>query len=143
MDAITYFYDTLHLSADVIEFLWNPVWKTDIRVSIISRRLRFAWAEAGSRDGFSGKGAVLALQPELLHCAQCIRHQGNRGPASSEVSYIKKWAEEYGFSLDIVQEACRSTISATHQPSFEYTDSILSRWKKEDVKHLKDILLSG
>ena len=63
----------------------------------------------------------------------------NRGPAASELTYIKKWAEEYGFTSDIIQEACRRTISATHQPSFEYADSILTKWHNSNIRHLADI----
>ena len=28
----------------------------------------------------------------------------NRGPAASEVSYIQKWTDTYGFTLDIIEE---------------------------------------
>ena len=63
----------------------------------------------------------------------------NRGPAASELTYIRKWAEEYGFSSDIIAEACRRTISATHQPSFEYADKILTKWRERNIRHLKDI----
>ena len=63
----------------------------------------------------------------------------NRGPASSELEYINKWADTYGFSSDIIQEACRRTISATHQPSFEYADSILTKWYECNIHHLTDI----
>lgn len=44
-----------------------------------------------------------------------------------------------GFSADIIQEACRRTISATHQPSFEYADSILTKWYECNIHHLTDI----
>ena len=63
----------------------------------------------------------------------------NRGPASSELAYIRKWAEEYAFSSDIIEEACRRTIAATHQPSFEYADSIMTKWHEKNIRHLRDI----
>lgn len=61
------------------------------------------------------------------------------GPATSELAFINKWAEQYCFEADIIQEACRRTISATHQPSFEYADRILTRWYEQGVRHLQDI----
>ena len=30
-------------------------------------------------------------------------------------------------------------MNAIHQPSFDYTDSILKRWKDKNVRQLKDI----
>ena len=39
----------------------------------------------------------------------------------------------------MVCHSCRRTIAAVHQPSFEYTDRILTRWHKQEVKKLSDI----
>ena len=49
------------------------------------------------------------------------------------------WLKDYGFTLDIVQEACSRTVLATGQPSFPYADKILSGWKDKSVKNLSDI----
>ena len=54
-------------------------------------------------------------------------------------TYIKKWNEEYGFSLELILEACDRTMNAIHQPSFEYTDSILKKWLSKNVKTLNDV----
>jgi len=55
------------------------------------------------------------------------------------VDFIEKWMKEYGFTLDIITEACKRTIQAIHQPSFEYTDTILHSWKDNKIHHLEDI----
>ena len=62
-----------------------------------------------------------------------------RGPAASEIAYIRKWTDEYGFALEVILEACDRTMNAIHQPSFDYTDSILKRWKAKNVRQLKDV----
>ena len=62
-----------------------------------------------------------------------------RAPAPSEMEYIKRWTSEYGFSLDLILNACARTMNAIHQPSFDYTDSILKKWHAQNVRHLKDI----
>ena len=54
---------------------------------------------------------------------------GGRMPAAGEAEYINKWTRTYGFSIDLILEACRRTMMAVHTPSFEYTDKILSNWK--------------
>ena len=56
-----------------------------------------------------------------------------------ELAYIRKWNEEYGFSLDIILEACNRTVNTIHQPNFEYADSILKNWLSKNVRTLKDI----
>ncbi|MCM1106059.1 MAG: DnaD domain protein [Blautia sp.] len=62
-----------------------------------------------------------------------------RSLVKAETAYIKKWTNEYGFDLPLIQEACGRTMAATHQPSFEYTDSILTRWHENQVHTLADI----
>ena len=60
-------------------------------------------------------------------------------PAPSEMEYIKRWTSEYGFSLDLILNACARTMNAIHQPSFDYTESILKKWLEQSVKNIQDI----
>ena len=41
--------------------------------------------------------------------------------------------------MEIIQEACKRTISATQKPSFEYADTILTNWHNQNVHTIKDI----
>jgi DNA replication protein DnaD len=45
----------------------------------------------------------------------------------------------YGFSSDIIMEACERTVLATDKHRFEYADSILTSWYKGNVHHKADI----
>ena len=62
-----------------------------------------------------------------------------RSLVEAETAFIRKWTKEFAFDLPFIQEACARTITATHQPSFEYTDSILTSWHKNHVHTLEDI----
>ena len=62
-----------------------------------------------------------------------------RNPGNEEKSYIVKWTNSYGFTMDIIVDACNRTISNTSQPSFKYADSILTRWYEKGIKHLSDV----
>ena len=62
-----------------------------------------------------------------------------RNLTSSEKDFIKRWTKEYCFSDEIILLACDRTIEFTHQPSFKYADTILSKWNKENVTSLADI----
>lgn len=63
----------------------------------------------------------------------------NRDPGQHERAMISKWADTYCFDTDIIIEACNRTIKAIHQPSFEYADTILSKWKNANVTTMEDI----
>lgn len=139
METITYFYDTLHMSADLIEYLLESCVENGHKSMHYIQKVAFSWAEAGIESVSQAK------EESALYSRSCYTVLNafgikNRGPASSELAYIKKWTEEFGFSSDIIEEACRRTISATHQPSFEYADKILTKWHGRNIHHLKDIV---
>jgi DnaD/phage-associated family protein len=75
------------------------------------------------------------------NCYSVLNAYGIKGraPASSEITFIRRWNEEYGFTLDIILEACDRTMNTIHQPSFEYTDTILKRWLDKGVRKFADI----
>ena len=102
------------------------------------QKVALSWADSGIETVAQAKEQSMSYN---RHCFAVLNAFGikNRGPAASELTYIRKWAEEYGFSTDIIQEACRRTISATHQPSFEYADTILTKWHGQNIRHLADI----
>ncbi len=138
METITYFYDTLHMSADLIEYLIESCVENGHKCMHYIRKVAFSWVEEGI-ETISQAKEQSALYNK--NCYTVLNAFGikNRGPASSELAYIRKWAEEYAFSLDIIEEACRRTIAATHQPSFEYADSILTKWHGKNIRHLKEV----
>lgn len=138
METITYFYDTLHMSADLIEYLLESCVENGHKSMHYIQKVAFSWAEAGI-ETISQAKEQSALYSR--NCYTVLNAFGikNRGPAASELAYIKKWAEEYGFAPDIIEEACHRTIAATHQPSFEYADKILTKWHGRNIRHLKDV----
>ena len=138
METITYCYDTLHRSADLIEYLIESCVENGHKSMHYIRKVAFSWAEDGIETVSQAKEQSALYNK---NCYTVLNAFGikNRGPAASELTYIRKWAEEYAFSPDIIAEACRRTISATHQPSFEYADSILTKWHEKNIRHLKDI----
>lgn len=138
VETITYFYDTLHMSADLIEYLIESCVENGHKSMHYIRKVAFSWVEEGIETVSQAKEQSALYNK---NCYTVLNAFGikNRGPAASELTYIRKWAEEYAFSPDIIAEACRRTITATHQPSFEYADSILTKWHEKNIRHLKDI----
>ena len=52
---------------------------------------------------------------------------------------IDHWMKDYGFTMDILTEACSRTVASTGKANFRYADRILSGWKDKGVRHLTDI----
>lgn len=138
VDAITYFYETLGMSADLIEYLIESCVENGHKSIHYIQKVALSWSDSGVTTIEQARQQSANYNK---NCYTVLNAFGikNRGPAATELIYIKKWTEEMGFSLDIIQEACSRTIIATHQPSFEYTDTILRKWQENGVRHLKDI----
>ena len=133
-DAITYFYDTLGMSADLVEYLLETCAENGHKSMHYIQKVALSWSDDGIVT------VAQARQRSLNYNKNCYTVLGafgikNRGPAASEVTYIQKWTDEFGFTLDIIQEACSRTIAAIHQPSFEYADTILAKWHSSQVHH--------
>lgn len=138
VDTLTYFYETLHMSSDLIEYLIEYCVENGHKSMHYIQKVGLSWHERQITTVEEAKSGTLLYNRNCYSVLNAFGIKG-RAPAASELAYIKKWNEEYGFSLDIIVEACHRTINTIHQPSFDYADSILKNWLEKDVHHLKDI----
>ncbi len=138
LETLLYFYDTLHFSTDLIEYL------VEYSVSKGKRSLRYMETVAldWHKKGFTKvEEAKLDSKPYAKECYLVLKALGinNHDPLPSEVSYVNHWLNDYGFTIDIILEACNRTIMQIHKPKFEYVDGILKAWKSAGVHHLSDV----
>ncbi len=136
-NSILYYYDTLKLPLDVIEYLFEYcVSKGKSNMRYIDK-VAISWAEKGVASVKSAKmlGSAYSESSYAIMKAFGIN---NRKPGDAELKYIEKWKKD-GFDMDLIVEACNRTITAIHQPSFEYADAILEKWKAADIKTKEDV----
>lgn len=138
IDQITYFYDTLNMSAELIEYLIEYCVENGHKSMHYINKVALSWHEENITTVNLAKTSSF-LYNKNCYCVLNAYGIKGRGPAVSEIAYIRKWSEEYGFALEVILEACDRTMNSIHQPSFDYTDSILKRWKDKNVRQLKDI----
>lgn len=137
---VNYFFDELHFSTDLIEYLIEYCVENGHRSFRYIESVALAWSDSGIQ---TVEDAKLKTTSYTKNCFAILGAYGIKGrnPAPAELEFIKKWTGEYGFTLDIILEACNRTISNTHKPDFKYTDSILNNWFTSNVHHLSDIAL--
>ena len=138
IEAITYFYETLDMSADLIEYLIEYCVENGHKSIHYIQKGALSWHEQKIQTVEAAKSCAILYNKNCYSILNAYGIKG-RAPASSEIAYIRKWNDEYGFSLDIILEACARTMNKIHQPNFEYTDSILKSWLSKNVHSLKDI----
>lgn len=139
-NAILFFYDELKFSTDLIEYLIEYCVSKGSKSIHYIQKTALAWADDGIKTVQQAKNSTNLY---IKNCYTVLNAFGIKGrkPVEYEVNYIKKWVQEYSFTLEIIHEACNRTMKNTHQPNFEYADKILKDWYQNKVHHLSDIKL--
>lgn len=140
MKKILFFYDELKLSPDLIEYLIEYCVSRGHKSIRYIETVALAWAEEGITTVTMAKEASSRYAREYFTIFKAMGING-RNPVDTEIRLMDKWLKDYGFTMDIIQEACSRTVLATGQPSFQYADKILSGWKDKNVKNTADIRL--
>ena len=138
IETLLYFYDQLHFSTDLIEYLVEYSVSKNKKSMRYMETIALEWHKKGIK---TVEEAKLDSKPYAKECYQVLKALGinNHDPLPSEITYVDRWMKEYGFTIDIILEACNRTIMQIHKPSFEYADGILKSWKSKGVHHLADI----
>lgn len=137
---ILFFYDELHMSVDLIDYLIEYCVGRDHRSIRYIETVAMAWKEEGITTVEMAKDSASRYGREYFTVLKAMGIT-NRNPADTEIALINTWIKEYGFTMELIQEACSRTVLQTGQPSFPYTDKILQSWKKKDIRTLEDVRL--
>ena len=140
MQKIFFFYDELHMSADLIEYLVEYCVSRGRKSMRYIETVALAWTRDGVTTVEMARDASSRFSNDYYTILKAMGISG-RNPVENEISYIDTWRKTYGFDLELIQEACSRTVLSTGQPSFQYADKILSGWKKKNVHTLEDVRL--
>lgn len=135
--TILFFTDKLNFSEDLIDYLIQYCvgkGKKDFRYI---EKVAISWAEEGISTPEQASKAAAKYDKIVYDIMKALGKSGV--PTKAEAGYALKWINEYGFSQDIILEACHRTVMATDKHRFEYADSILNSWKKKQVHQKADI----
>lgn len=137
-DELLYIYENLHFSVDLIDYLIEYcVSKGSGDIHYI-KKVAFSWHESGIDTVTKAKQETTTYHRNYFTILKAFGIT-NRNPIPSEVNTINHWMKDYGFTMDILTEACARTVASTGKANFRYADKILSGWKEKGVRHLTDI----
>ncbi|MBR5247768.1 MAG: DnaD domain protein [Lachnospiraceae bacterium] len=138
MKSILFMMDVLHFSEDLIDYLIQYCVDRGKKDFKYIEKVAINWAE----QGITTPKEAQKLSTKYDKNVYTIMNQlgKNSSPTVKELEFINRWTREWGFSNDIIFEACERTVLATDKHRFEYADSILGKWKKEDVHRKSDII---
>ncbi len=136
-ELILYLYKTVGFSAELIMYLYEYCISKGKKHTSYIETVALSWAEQGITTVEQAEETNALFNTSYLAIAKALGL--NRNPATIEKQYIDKWLHKYGFSVEIIVEACNRTLLNTQKPDFKYTNSILENWHKKGVKCVEDI----
>lgn len=135
--TILFFMDVLRFSEDLIDYLIQYCVDRGKKDFKYIEKVAVNWAEAGITTPKQAQSFASKYDKNVYSIMNELGKNGS--PTAKEMEFINRWTKEYGFSTDIILEACERTVLATDRHRFEYAEGILSSWKRENVHHKADI----
>ena len=135
--SLVYYYDTLGFSTDLIDYLIEYCVNNNHRQFSYIDKVALSWYNEGISSVKEARRQTNSFN-DYYRIMKFLGISG-RDPIDNEIRIMKKWTNRYGFSLDIIKEACNRTIAHTSQPSFSYADKILTSWMESGVRTKEDI----
>ena len=134
-----YLYEDLGMNEEVLEYLVEYCVQNGHTSMRYIEAVARSWHEKGIRTAQEAKDYSASYNRDSFAVMKAFGIN-SRKPAAPEQKLMDKWFKDYGFSRDVVLEACNRTITAIHNPSFQYADKILTDWKEAGVRGLGDIM---
>lgn len=137
-EVFAYLYDALHMSAELLEYLVEYCVQGGHYSIRYLETVALNWHQRDIRTVDMAKQYTESFSDEAFSVMKAFG-LNERRPGDAEMEMIRRWFRQWGFSKELVLEACNRTLRATHSPSFSYADKILSEWKKAGVKSIADV----
>ena len=137
-NKILYFYEGLKFDLELIEFLIEHCVSKNHKSIRYIEKVALSWAEQGISTVTAAKEETSQYSRTYFTIFKALGIQ-NRNPVKSETEFMDRWTKDWGFSMELVLEACRRTVLQTGSGSFPYTDKILEEWHAKKVHHMTDL----
>ena len=135
--TILFFTDVLHFSEDLIDYLLQYCVERGKKDFKYIEKVAINWAEEGITTPKQAQKFSTRYDKNVYSIMNSLGR--TTAPTAKELEFINRWIRDYGFSTDIILEACERSSLATDKHRFEYAEGILNSWKAANVHHKSDI----
>lgn len=137
IQKVFYIHHELEFSLDLMDYLMQycaELGKKDFRYM---EKVATAWHEANIKTPKQAKAQGGKYDQNVYTVMRELGYDNS--PAPAEVAYIERWINEYGFSMDIIAEACSRSVLSTQKNRLQYADGILKSWFEKKAQTMDDI----
>lgn len=137
-EIFAYLYGTLKMPAELLEYLVEYCAQNNHTSLRYIEKVALGWYEKKLLTVEEAKAYSRSFSKDSFAVMKAFGLTG-RSPADAEYKLLEKWYRTYGFTKELVLEACNRTMNAIHAPSFQYADKILTEWKTSGVRTMRDV----
>ncbi|MCR5538575.1 MAG: DnaD domain protein [Lachnospiraceae bacterium] len=136
LETVAYWYSTLGMPAELIENIVESCAEAGhTSMAYIGKVVTDSHA-AGVRTVEQWKERNRMFRKDFYEILRAFGIR-DRSPVPAETKTMEVWISEYGFSMDIIKEACSRSLNKGNP--MKYADSILKGWHEADVRTVGDI----
>lgn len=137
---LVYLIHGLKFSRDLIYYLYEYCISKNISRNTYIESVAINWYEENIRTVEDAK--KYSHRYSSTHKAVKKAFGFSRQLGEAEDALVQKWSVRFHMSDEMIKEACTRSLMHTGTTSFDYADSILERWHKEDIHTLEQAALS-
>lgn len=137
-EVFAYLYDGLRMPAELLEYVVEYCVQGGHSSIRYIETVAISWHEKGFKTIDDAKSYALTFTKDSFAVMKAFG-LNDRKPGDMEREFMDRWFRAYGFTRELVVEACNRTLAATHAPSFQYADKILEGWKKAGVRSMEEV----
>lgn len=134
---ITYLYDTLRFSKDLLLYLYEYCISMGKTNNNYIQAVALSWDEQNIKTPEDAKMASINYNAGYTAIAKACAL--GRPLAAVEKKFVDRWQKEWHMDLSVILEACNRTLLKLQKADFKYIDGILDKWHSLNVKTLVDI----
>lgn len=135
--SLLFISEELHFSEDLIDYLLAYCVDKDKKSFRYIETVAINWANEGITTVAMAKANNGKYDRTVYTVMKALGKDAV--PTEKEADYVRRWTNEFGFSTDIILEACERCVMSTDRNRFAYADSILKNWHKAGVVTKGDI----
>ncbi len=136
MQLLMYMVCDLAMSFDLIVYLYETAVSRGKTNPRYIEAVAIDWSKKGIRTIEQAKNEAKDFGAKYRPVKEALGIHRDLAPVEKEL--IDKW-DAYGFSEEIITEACKRTVMQTGDTNLNYVSRILEGWHKQNVKTKDDI----
>ncbi len=136
---LLYFYEELHMSVDLISYLIEYCVSQGSKSTYYMEKVASVWQKNRIHSVNDAKIFSSSRSSDYSFVRKAFGITG-RDLIGSEKSMVDRWAKDFSFSKELIQEACARAVLHTGSPSFAYADKILTDWHEHHIHTYSEVL---